>query len=137
MPFGLETDELFQRLLEKADHLVVETAGGQSMLQVAEEGFVAMVALKVAVTIGTDSQQFGNGQSLVTEMLSEIEESLVFLDVGVVSADDRSLSGDQPVVFPCRSRRSDGLDVDGGQGNGTGELEEYVLYVEIVHVGSC
>ena len=72
---------------------------------------VAMIGLQIAVTISVDSQKFRYRKSDLTEMRGQIKEGLVFLNVGIVGADEGLFRSDDTVIPSCRSRLSNGFDV--------------------------
>ena len=88
MAFQLETHQLFQRLLIERNGFRAIGTRLQVALDMIEKSLVAMVRLEVAVPFFIDRQKFGNMKVVLPEVFRQIKESLVFLHIGVIGADD-------------------------------------------------
>lgn len=113
MAFGLETHQMMQDFLKRFDELWRVAFCHQGLLDVGKKIVVAKIILEVTVLFPVDAQYFGNIQSDSGKMAAETEEGFVFLRVVAVSSDKAAVLGENPVVFPRRTRFGNVLDVGG------------------------
>ena len=113
MAFGLETHQMMQDFFERFDELRRVAICHQGLLDVGKEVVIAKIILEVTILFPVDAQYFGNIQSDSEKMAAETEEGFVFFRVVAVSSDKAAVLGENPIVFPRRTRFGNVLDVGG------------------------
>ena len=134
MAFGLETHQMMQDFLKRFDELRRVAFCHQALLDVGKEIVVAKIILEVAILFPVDAQYFGNIQSDCGKMAAETEKGFVFLRVVAVSSDKAAVLGENPIVFPRRTRFGNAFDVGERFADCAAQFGYSVLYFKVLHL---